>query len=211
MRRWARSWDLDLDQDVFSWLDGEYAIALFPTQESSLPNLPLAGGILIESSQREVGEQTLAKLTKIAAKNPFLTQETERLGNTEVTIWQDPSQQPLLNYGWLQKERLMITVATPLRIFAEKQGDNSLRNSPQFKAMAAHLPDSNFGYVYLNIKQAMTFLETMPQHPLKKLSPEAKATLNSLEQVALTAFQPEPSWRQIDLFLTLTSTTDDRN
>jgi len=211
MRRWARSWDLDLDQDVFSWLNGEYAIALFPTQESSLPNLPFAGGILIESSQPEIGEKTLGKLSNIARKNPFLTQETEILGNTEVTTWQDPSQQPFLSYGWLQEERLMVTVATPLRIFAEKQGENSLRNSPQFSAMAEHLPDSNFGYVYFDIKQAMTLLEAIPQHPLKKLSPQAKVTLNSMEQVALTAFQPEPSLRQIDIFLSLTATAIDQN
>jgi len=69
MRRWARARDLDLDQDVFSWLDGEYAIALFPATESTLPNLPLAGGILIESSQRDVGEIALSKLGKIAAEN----------------------------------------------------------------------------------------------------------------------------------------------
>ncbi|AFZ44764.1 hypothetical protein PCC7418_2622 [Halothece sp. PCC 7418] len=210
MRRWAKSWDLDLDQDVFSWLDGEYAIALFPTEESSLPNLPLAGGILIQSSQREVGEQTLAKLGKIAAKNPFLDQETETLGNTTITTWEDPSQQPLLSYGWLQDERLMVTVGTPFRIFAQQQGERALKNSRQFSAIAQQLPETNFGYIYLDMQQGMTLLETIPQQPLKNLSPEAKATLNSIRQIALTASQPKPSLRQIDLFLSLESTATER-
>ncbi|MDR9405194.1 MAG: DUF3352 domain-containing protein, partial [Halothece sp. Uz-M2-17] len=206
MRRWAKSWNLDLDQDVFSWLDGEYAIALFPTQESSLPDVPLAGGILIESSQREVGEKTLAKLGEIAGNNPFLEKDTQLLGNTQVTTWEDPSQQPFVSYGWLQEERLMITVGTPFRILAQKQGERTLNASQQFRAIAQRLPKTNLGYIYFDLQQGITLLEDIPQQPLKNLSPEAKATLNSMQQIALTASQPEPSFRQIDLFLSLEST-----
>ena len=211
MRRWARSREIDLDQDVFRWLDGEYAIALFPTTESTLPNLPLAGGILIESSQRDVGEAALSKFGKIAAENPFLEKTTATLGKTQVTTWRDRSEQPVVSYGWLEDKRLMVTLATPFRSFAQPQGKKTFGNSTPFTAMAQRLPDSNLGYIYFNMNQTIPFLESLPQNPLQDISSEGKALLNSTQQMALTVSQPAPSFRQLDLFLSLESTPNESN
>ena len=43
------------------------------------------------------------------------------------------------------------------------------------------------------------------------VSPEAQAALNSIQKMALTASQPEPSVDQIDLFLSLTAKAIDQN
>ena len=207
MRQAARSLDLDLDEEVFAWLDGEYAIGLFPTRQSSLSDLPIAGGILIESSRREVGEKTLSKLGAIGRSNPFLTEETEFLGRTEVTTWLDPSQRTMLTYGWLEEERLMMTVATPFRTFAQKQGKNSLKDSSHFSAIAQRLPASNFGYVYFDMNRALSTLETLPQQPLATMPPEVKATLDSIQQIGVTLSQPDSSFSQLDAFMALESTS----
>jgi len=39
-----------------------------------------------------------------------------------VTTWRDRSEQPVVSYGWLEDKRLMVTLATPFRRFAQPQG-----------------------------------------------------------------------------------------
>jgi len=77
--------------------------------------------------------------------------------------------------------------------------------------MAQRLPGSNLGYIYFDMNQTIPLLESLPQEPLQDVSPEGKALLNSTRQMALTISQPAPSFRQLDLFLSLESTPNESN
>jgi len=61
--------------------------------------------------------------------------------------------------------------------------------------------------------QLLIFLTFNPFSQDKNVlvSPEAQAALNSIQKMALTASQPEPSVDQIDLFLSLTAKAIDQN
>ena len=70
--------NLELDKDIFSWLDGEFALALTSTNEVNSP-ATLQGLFLLESSNRSQGESTFKSLENRANFFPFIEVNQKRI------------------------------------------------------------------------------------------------------------------------------------
>ncbi len=93
---------LDLDQDIFSWIDGEFAFGLFPVNNNNL-----AGLVLLETSDRSQGEITLSKLENLSNQIPFLFIEEQTIEGITVKEW-TTLQHSFLSYGWVDNNSLLI-------------------------------------------------------------------------------------------------------
>jgi len=194
--------DLDIEKDVISWMDGEYALVTFPSDRSPFRErgFDLALGALIRTSKPDAANATLTKLTKYVANlgEDFLQVKKRQVGNVLLTSFEFPDvreagkTESFFAYGWRDRQTLMLTLGAGTASAFVPTAKPSLAESEMFREVIADMPQPNFGYFYLNVNVlaklgAKFFLsEFMPNFDSPNDSPKANPDL------------PEPIKKQID-------------
>jgi hypothetical protein len=200
------STNLDLDRDIFNWMDGQFALGFIASNQGILAQLGFGGAILLETSDRPLAEATMKKIdATFKTKFPIgLEANATKYQNMPVTEWRIPSQDIVLGgYGWLEQNLLLIALGQPLIELMSQPIQAPLNTSNNFQAIAGSLPTTNHGYFYLNMDQVMTLLNRAPLPPGNQISPEVLAVLNSIQGMGLTSTWPEADMAQVDLLLAL--------
>jgi hypothetical protein len=107
-RQQLKTVNIDLDKDIFSWMDGEFAFAAIPSNQGLLAPVGFGGALVFDTSDRATTEATFNKLDAIAKSN-FISVGQRNVGGKAVTEWQTPLQGALLGHGWLDED----TVSPP--------------------------------------------------------------------------------------------------
>lgn len=170
-----KSWGINLPKDIFSWVQGEYAIALLP-QERTTPHW-----IFVAQKSEDV-EQGVGRLDAIASSNG-LTISPVTIDNQKIYAWTELTTASQKNND---KNRASFTIEAKVRgahttvdnyeiftsdletmdeIFTTKE--NSLINNPNFQDSIAAIPRPNEGYIYLDWVKSQNFLER--EIPILKL------------------------------------------
>ncbi|WP_375503308.1 DUF3352 domain-containing protein [uncultured Nostoc sp.] len=171
-----KRWGINLPEDIFSWVQGEYAIALLPAKEQTNPHWIF----VVEKS--ETVEQGVARLDAIASSNGLsinpLTIDKQKISAwTELTTATKKSD---------VKEGTSFSIETKVRGLHTNLGNyeiftsdletmdeilttkgNSLIDNPNFKDSIAAIPLPNQGYIYLDWTKSQNLLER--QVPILKL------------------------------------------
>ncbi len=200
------STNLDLDQDIFNWMDGQFALGLIASNQGILAQLGFGGAILLETSDRPLAEASMKKIdATFKTKFPIgLEANAAKYQNIPVTEWKIPSQDIVLGgYGWLEQNLLLIALGQPLIELMSQPIQTPLNTSSNFQAIAGSLPTTNHGYFYLNMDQVMTLINRAPLPPGSQISPEVLAVLNSTQGMGLTSTWPEADMAQVDVLLAL--------
>ena len=100
MRSGTQMIGLDLDKDIFGWMNGEFAIGMMPLSQGLLSQLGFGGAMVFNTSDRKTAEATLSKLDALG-KSQSLTIAQRDINGKKVTEWQTP-QGALLGHGWLR-------------------------------------------------------------------------------------------------------------
>ena len=201
-----QSVDLDIEQDILSWMDAQFALGLISSNQGLLAQLGFGGALLFETSDRPLAEAGLKKINETLKKKlpvPLET-DTSTYQNIEVTEWKIPLQDIVLGgYGWLEENLLFIALGQPtIEVMSETLSD-PLQNSANFQTIAGSLPTPNQGYFYLDMDKVMTLLNRAPLPPGNEIPPEVLAVLNSIQGVGVTSSWPESEINQMDMLLAL--------
>ncbi len=152
----------NLDKNMIPWLDGEYAIFLFPTSGGLFPafdsRLQLGMGFIAQTKAPAAAKQALQKLDELAVRSSSenIRLKQEILNGKPVTEWQvfNPQRQSmesLLSYTWLDNRTLLVTTGlTPLKELYPKPY-LGLDRSFTFTTATSPLPTPNNGYFYVNV------------------------------------------------------------
>ncbi|QLE54804.1 DUF3352 domain-containing protein [Nostoc sp. TCL26-01] len=171
-----KSWGINLAQDIFSWVKGEYAIALIPRDGQTktdwifvtekLTNVPEAIANLdaIASSQGlstntlNLDKQTVSAWTELTT----ITQKTDAKSQPSFTLNANVKgvHTTIGNY-----EIFTSDLATIYEILSSK--DNSVLKNRDFQNSISAIPQPNQGYVYLNWPASQNLVEQ--QIPILKL------------------------------------------
>ena len=170
-----KRWGINFPEDIFSWVQGEYAIALLP-EEQTTPHWIF----VVEKS--EGVEQGVTRLDAIASSNGLsinpLTIDKQKISAwTELTTATKKSD---------VKERASFSIETKVQGLHTTLGnyeiftsdletmdeilttkDNSIIANPNFKDSIAAIPLPNQGYIYLDWTKSQNLLER--QVPILKL------------------------------------------
>lgn len=196
------SYNLDLDKEVFGWMDGEFAVGAISSSQGVLAPIGLGGAFIFKTSDRATAEATLAKIDAIAQTNSVTVGERNIEGKI-VKEWRLADQQVWLGYGWLDNESLFIALGGPI-VDVIAINSNPLDRSPYFQAIAGSLQKPNAGYFYIDMDKTMFLLNrylTAAQN--NPMPPEAYAILNSIRGIGITATQPDASTSQVEMLLAL--------
>ena len=155
--------DLDIEKDIISWMDGEYAVVVFPSEHSPFKEIgvDLTIGALIRTSNPEAANATLAKLAKFFTgftemDENILQLKKRQVGTTLLTSFEVPDNrvagktQSIFAYGWRDRQTLMLTLGANTASAFIPIPKPALAQSEMFRDAIADMPQPNFGYFYLN-------------------------------------------------------------
>lgn len=159
----------NIDKNMIPWLDGEYAIFLFPTSGGLFPTfdprLQLGMGFIAQTKDPAAAKQALQKLDDLAVRSSSenIRLKQEILNGQPVTEWQvfNPQRQSmesLLSYTWLDNRTLIVTTGlTPLKELHPKPY-LSLDRAFTFTTATNPLPTPNNGYFYVNVGSLLSLV-----------------------------------------------------
>ncbi|MCC5660872.1 DUF3352 domain-containing protein [Nostoc sp. XA010] len=191
-----KRWGINFPEDIFSWVQGEYAIALLPGKEQTTPHWIFA----VEKS--ESVEKGIARLDAIASSNGLsinpLTLSKQKISAwTELTTATKKSDvKEGTSFSIETKVRGLHTTLGNYEIFTSDletmdeiltAKDNSLIDNPNFKDSIAAIPLPNQGYIYLDWTKSQNLLEG--QVPILKLVEVlGKPFFNSLRSLTVSSY-----------------------
>jgi hypothetical protein len=209
VRRGSQSINLDADQDVLGWMDGDFALGAIASDEGILAPFGLGGVLLLETSDRATAEGMLDQLdATIANSNPPVNIEQRQVADIGVTEWSDPQQGTLFGHGWLTDELLFIAFGEPVVDVMTKLPSSPLSENPQFQMITGSLPPPNISYIYLDIEQLISWATGyLLAAPAAALQPNLLTLLTSIKGVGVSVVTSEPSTTEIEMLWVLKSVT----
>ena len=204
VRQQLKTINLDLDKDIFGWMDGEFAIAAIPSNQGLLAAVGFGGALVFDTSDRKTAQATFDKLDALAKSN-FITVGQRNVQGKTVTEWQIPLQSALVGHGWLDEDTVFVAVGGPIADAIATPPNQALDTSENFKAVTGALLKPNGGYFYLDMDKTMSVLSSKPQSAA--ISPEASAILNSIRGIGMTTTSPDESTNQVEMLLGLKPAT----
>jgi hypothetical protein len=209
VRQGLKSINLDADQDVLGWMDGDFAVGAISSDEGILAPFGLGGVLLLETSDRSSAERMLAQLDgTIANSQPPVNIEQRIIEDIEVTEWIDPQQGTLFGHGWLTNKLLFIGFGEPIVEIMTKLPHAPLPENPQFQTITSALPQPNLSYMYLDIEQLISWATGyLLAAPAAALQPSVLNVLTSVEGVGVSVVYAEPLTTEVEMLWVLKSVT----
>ncbi|MEB3215948.1 MAG: DUF3352 domain-containing protein [Nostocales cyanobacterium 94392] len=192
-----QSVDLDLDKDIFGWMDGEFGIAAIPVEEGLLKQVGFGGAFLFHTGDRKTAEATFNKLDNLAKAQSIQVAQKD-INGKKITEWQIPGQGALLAHSWLDDNTALLALGSPIAETLSDKSFQPLSSENTFQGITATLPKENGGYLYIDMEKAIPFVNRFSPP-----TPEATAILNSIRGIGITATSPNKSLTQMEMLLAL--------
>ncbi len=173
----TKPWGLNLSKDIFSWVKGEFALGLLPSEQKINPEWIF---VVEHSASTPKGIASLDEIARAnnLSINPFV------LGKQKISAWtqltantEDFGKQKKQNFAIDTKVLGVHTTVGNYEIFASSvetinqalaATEKSLINSSNFKESITQIPTSNQGYVYIDWIKSREVLEH--QLPILRLA-----------------------------------------
>ncbi len=191
--------NIDLDKEIFGWMDGEFAFGAIPANQGLLASVGFGGAFVFDTSDRKTAEATLTKLDTIVKAQQVTVAQT-KVGGKDVTEWQVPQQGALLTHGWLDQDTLFIAIGGPVAQAIAAPKAPTLDNSDAFKIATGSLQKPNGGYFFLDMDKTISLMNRTPS---QSLPPQANAILGSIRGLGVTATSPDKSTSQLEMLVAL--------
>ena len=194
--------NIDLDKDIFGWMNGEFAFGAIPSNQGVLATVGFGGALVFDTSDRKTAEATLTKLDTLA-KNQQINIANRNIGGKDVTEWQIPRQGALLAHGWLDQDTVFVALGGPIADAVADPKNLSLDNGDVFKAVTGSLQRPNGGYLYLDMDKT----KTVPLiNSFVSSNADTITILNSIRGIGFTAISPDKSTSELEMLLALKPT-----
>jgi hypothetical protein len=194
---------LDLNEDIFGWMDSDFAIGIIPTNTAMIPGLDLGLGaaIAIETSDPNIAQNSLDKIENVIQQNsPITPSQAIRKGKT-ISEWHIPSSNFTWSYNWIDNNSLFFSLGDSVINTIEEPNNTSINKTANFEAIADELPKNNLGFLYLNMSSVSEIINRLPFEAKSDISPEVIELLNSMSGIGATATIPNKSQSQFDLLV----------
>ncbi|MEM6752333.1 MAG: DUF3352 domain-containing protein [Cyanobacteria bacterium P01_C01_bin.38] len=157
---------LDLDRDIISWMNGEFAFFMFPTKggffQAMNPSLDMGIGLAVETSNRAAAENTLNKLGNLisSVSKGEVKVAQKSIKNQAVTSWDvdGDSAKSLLAYSWVDNNTLVVTTGYGALADLVPQPYVALSSAYNFNTATNSLPNPNNGYFYMNMGSLLSWV-----------------------------------------------------
>jgi hypothetical protein len=200
-RTQLKTTQIDLDKDIFGWMNGEFGLGAVRSNQGLLANVGFGGALVLDTSDRKTAEATLTKLDNLA-KQQSINIAQKNIGGKKITEWQIPLQGALVSHGWLDNDTVFIALGEPIaETLANRQG-TALDQSDTFKTVIGSLQKPNGGYFYLDMDKTTDIIKRLSAQG-QPLNPDTTAILTSMRGVGVTVNSPSKSKTEMEMLFSL--------
>lgn len=196
--------DLDFDQDVLSWMGGEYALALIAAPASqSARNSGTGVALFAQASDRRGAEQFFQKLNQaVTTRYQFQSKEQQVQGQT-VTTWLDQNNRLVATHGWLENNIAFLTAGAPVsETFVPKPTAPLAASEAFLKGVPVTLNPNN-GHFFLDMTK--TIKNPMPSLPFL---PSGNPWVQAMDSIGVTAAVRDERSSRFDVEIKLKKSGD---
>jgi hypothetical protein len=206
---WGERWNLDLPENIFSWVTGEYAIGLLPAQETT-------DWVFIAETSAGATE-AIEHLDAVAQAQGFSPTKLT-LNNQEVTAWtrlltipskKNKADSPKRLDAQVQgvhtqtgNYEIITSSIEAMDLALKATNGQSVNLDPAFGAGISVLSQPNDGYVYLNWP-AVTELAESRLPLIRFVELVGRPLFEHLQSLTLTGVGGEPGLRRAEVFIKL--------
>lgn len=190
---------LDLDQDLLSWMEGEFTLALVSAPEGSNAGLPFGLVFMVQSNDRRAAETALKRLDDTMASKYKFKVEENKIGDLPVTNWALPVGGPSITHGWLDGNVAFLTLGAPITGTMVPKPTASLGDSQVFKTAVPSEPNPNNGHFFVNVDRAINSKNL----PLMQLPPGNRDLVAAVKTIGVTAAISDERSTRYDVFVQL--------
>lgn len=189
------NWNLNFTQDIFHWVLGEYALALLPNSENTIPNW-----LFVVEKTPEL-TALIARLDHIASTSGFnvssLTLDGQTISAwTQITALSENNTSINIDakikgvHTTLDNYEIFTSDLKTLKaVLSQKQ--KSLLENTQFQNAMTAIPQPNQGYIYLNWENSQNILKRhLPL--LKFVEVLDKPLFDHLQSLTISNYSSEP-------------------
>lgn len=193
---------IDLDKDIFGWMDGEFALGGITSNEGILAQAGAGPALIFQTSNRPAAEALLKKLDDYIKSNSG-TVESKDVSGVAVTQWSFPGAPgPIVGHGWYTQDAFFVAVGPLVNALAAKPA-NPLDSSQAFKTITGSLLNPNLGYFYVDMDKTWALISEKVPDVKTQVTPEINAFLSSVRGIGGTAVMPDKSTSRFELLLAL--------
>jgi uncharacterized protein YjiS (DUF1127 family) len=204
-------WGIDLSQDIFSWVQGEYALAMLPHADSLIPDWIFAAEKSAAAAQgidhlNAIAQAQGLSITPVSAEN----QKAYAWTQLTTAPTKDPDSDNALTlkakvegvHATVGDYEIFTTSVEAMDAALKAAKSGSVLDSPQFQTSIKVIPQPNQGYVYLDWQTSREVLER--QLPILKLIELAgKPFFNNLRSLTISSYGSETGVLKGGIFLQL--------
>lgn len=194
---------LDLEEDVFGWMDNDFAVGIIPTNKAIIPELDMGLGaaIAMETSDPTIAKNSLDKIENVIQQNSSITPSLATRAGKTITEWRIPDSNFTWAYNWIDNNSLFFSLGDSVVNTIEDVNTTSINKSSNFEAIADELPKKNLGFLYLNMSSISEITNHLPFEAKSDISPDVIELLDSISGIGATASMSDKSKFQIDLLV----------
>ncbi|MEM9924747.1 MAG: DUF3352 domain-containing protein [Cyanobacteria bacterium P01_D01_bin.50] len=201
-----KSWGIDFKEDIFSWVKGEYAIALLPNTKGKAPEWIF----ITEKSSTTASD--ISHLDNIASKNG-LTVNPITLDDRKIYTWTQLTttgskatefsiQANVLGAHTSKDNYEIFTSSIETMMMVINNKENIFGDNQNFHDSLAVIPQVNQGYVYIDWTQSKDFIES--QLPiLKFFEIIGKPFFDKLHSLTISSYDSNQAQLRAGIFFLL--------
>jgi hypothetical protein len=191
--------DLDLEQDVLSWMTGDFSISVVPNlpQSASTEDFRAALLFMVKASDRQKAETFFTKLDETVKTQYRFQIKQENVAGKSVVNWIAPFGTLTATHGWLDDNISFFLLGAPITNRIIPPSSNSLANSQTFRnTVPTQLNPSN-GQLFVDIERGIK------NFPLPNLFPNQNLILGSSRSIGVTSAISDSRSQRYDIFVEL--------
>ncbi len=199
-----QSTQLDLDKDLLSWMNGEFALSLIPAvPNKQVPQKFSAGFVLmVQTRDRKAAETTFTQLDGVMKQKNYEIESAEIQGQP-VTKWISPYGGFSIIRGWLNNNVAFVTLGAPIADQILPETPSSIAGNTLFKQTIPSELNPNNGSFFIDVDRVFDRNNlSLPQLP-----PQQEVWVNAIQSVGVTAAVVNERSTRYDTFIKIKDST----
>lgn len=180
---------INLERDLFTWADGEYALAFVEDSSGLMGDQTYQLGIalLIEANDRRAAELTMNRLAASLGDLSGRQVVDETIVGSNFHVLADPYSDTSLGYGLVGDFVVMGSSRQVLNSLASASGSPLAQNTV-FKEASAPLPERNSGYIYLDVAGLVNmYYRQMSDSDKRDFDRDVRPYIGAIRAITMTA------------------------
>jgi hypothetical protein len=194
--------NLDLEDDLLNWMQGEFSLALIPSAQKSATNSPTSLVFMVQSNDRRTAEKALKQLDDVMASKYTFKVEEARIEGQSVVNWSLPTGDVSVTHGWLDGDVafLSLNLVTPATPSFLPKPANPLSESEAFRKVTKTTLERTNGHFFMDVDRALSLNNFFP---LLQLPPMNRTVLEATQSIGVTSAVTSDRTTRYDIFVTL--------